>query len=173
MEWAYFNVWEKKMIDIRIVIYGFSWTNIGYILAIAFQLAGALLLIFHYMKNPEEQIKKSYFSQDAIVEAENGKVKLRKEKVRIKAAEIYINRIAFIYIALGYFLGIFGDVQNASRLQIAFLTAMVTILLIAIGSRIQARISNDKFKDDLEIDRNELPKGVSETMSAQEFEEKF
>ena len=49
----------------------------------------------------------------------------------------------------------------------------MTILLIAIGSRIQARISNDKFKDDLEIDRNELPKGVSETMSAQEFEEKF
>ena len=70
------------MIDIRIIIYGLSLKNVWYILAISFQLAGALLLICHYMRDTEKQIKGSYFSQDAIVKTENGKVKLRKEKVQ-------------------------------------------------------------------------------------------
>lgn len=150
-----------------------SASNVLYILAISLQLAGALILICHYMRNTEKQIKDSYFCQDAIVETENGKVKLRKEKVRIKAAEIYINRFAFGYIAIGYFFGIFGDIEDRNRGLIVFLIAIMTILLMAIGLRCQRRMANKKFQNDLEIDENELPAGTDKILSVQEFEDMF
>lgn len=161
------------MIDIRIIIYGLSLKNVWYILAISFQLAGALLLICHYMRNTEKQIKGSYFSQDAIVKTENGKVKLRKEKVRTKAEEIYINRIAFAYIAIGYFIGIFGDIEDRNRGLIVFLIAIMTILLMTIGLKCQRRIANKKFQNDLEIDENELPVGTDKILSVEEFKDMF
>lgn len=161
------------MIDIRIIIYGLSLKNVWYILAISFQLAGALLLICHYMRNTEKQIKGSYFSQDAIVKTENGKVKLRKEKVRTKAEEIYINRIAFTYIAIGYFLGIFGDIEDRNRGLIVFSIAVMTIFWMMIGLKVQKKEANKRFQKDLEMDENELPAGMGKIMSTQEFEDKF
>lgn len=102
-------------------------TNMLYIAAISFQLAGALLLICHYMRNTENQIKESYFSQDAIIEVDNGKVTLRKEKIRIKAAEIYVNRISFIYIAIGYIIGIFGDIQKMKQVFVVVAVGIMTV----------------------------------------------
>jgi hypothetical protein len=147
--------------------------NILYILAISFQLAGALLLICHYMGNTKKQIKDSYFSQDAIVKTENGKVKLRKEKVRTKAAEIYINRIAFGYIAIGYFLGIFGEIEDKSRGLIVFLIAITTFLWMAIGLIVQKKEPNKRFQNDLEIDENELPEGIGKTVTTEDIEKMF
>lgn len=148
-------------------------TNMLYIAAISFQLAGALLLICHYMRNTEKQIKESYFSQDAIIEVDNGKVTLRKEKIRIKAAEIYVNRISFIYIAIGYIIGIFGDIQKMKQVFVVVAVGIMTVVLIGLGNIIKHASSVKRFQGDLKIDRNELPNGISEEMSEQEYEEIF
>jgi len=107
------------------------------------------------------------------VKTENGKVKLRKEKVRTKAEEIYINRIAFTYIAIGYFLGIFGDIEDRNRGLIVFSIAVMTIFWMMIGLKVQKKEANKRFQKDLEMDENELPAGMGKIMSTQEFEDKF
>jgi hypothetical protein len=119
---------------------------LAYVLAISFQLAGALLLIVRYWF-------KSVESQLAVVESKRthmigemlylGKTQPDDSEL---VEEIWINRLAFVYIALGYFLGIWGDPLDTCKCKVALLAIFIASILVTIGKIASAKASN-KYKN--------------------------
>lgn len=112
-----------------------------YIISISFQLAGALILVkrFNPMKVKEQVIEAvkqdrskggsqwHTYGSDGIQHTES------KEIRQTKAEELYLNGLAFIYIAAGYILGIFGEIKKNRWIVLIFvITLAVIIMMISV-----------------------------------------
>ena len=111
-----------------------------YIFAIAFQLAGAELLIMNYWGKPISILKKQELDKETHVEEET--LVLRCETESEIVSNIRLNRIAFIMIAIGYVVGIFGDVQNSCKWFVAICVIILSVLLALAGNKIAERKSS-------------------------------
>ena len=113
-----------------------------YILAVSLQLAGAELLIWNYWSKPIKQLKREELSKENHVE---GSVLIINSKSEDKIAKnIWLNRFAFVMIVLGYVAGIFGDLQNCSRLCVALCVIVLSVLFAYIAEKVAKRKANDK-----------------------------
>ena len=118
-----------------------------YVLSIAFQIVGAIVLLFNCFgtKNEREYFERNY----------NGNIAWRdepldKEKsVRI-LEDIWKSRLSLIFIVIGYLTGIFSDIGNQNRIHIAVSVAVTSILLsvvLVLLSKLAALISFElKYK---------------------------
>ena len=94
---------------------------ICYLGAISFQLAGAVLLLVQYcFKSIESQlksiaVKRTHLDGSVLYLGET------KPNDCELVEEIWSNRLAFLYIALGYFVSIFGDPLDINKLLIALI----------------------------------------------------
>lgn len=105
-----------------------------YILAVSLQLAGAELLIWNYWSKPIKQLKSEELSKENHVE---GSVLIINSKSEDEIGEnIWLNRFAFVMIALGYVAGIFEDLQNCSRLCVAFCEIVLSVLVEYIVEKV-------------------------------------
>lgn len=123
------------------------WWLLCYIFAISFQLAGALLLIVRYwFKSVDKQLQ-SLESRRTHLDLGGEVLNLGETQPSDSemAEEIWINRLAFAYIAIGYLLGIWGEPRGASKCVITFVVALFVLILVAIGKKISKKES-DKFK---------------------------
>ena len=78
-----------------------------YTMSISLQIAGALILLLWSLGNTKKKVIKSYFPGSNIAERDdNNRVYLRKEKLRKKAKDIYMNRIAFIFLIISKLIAI-------------------------------------------------------------------
>lgn len=93
-----------------------------YVISIALQFSGSVLLLLYYWGRTKELIKELYFPGTNVVKQDdNDNVTLEKEKVLSVATQIYKNRTAFMMLAVGFLLGVFGSINQNSKL--ALLTA--------------------------------------------------
>ncbi len=115
-----------------------------YILSIALQLAGAILLIIKY-----------WFGSDKRQLSEIQRKRMKVENTTLLLGEnvpndnefleeLWLSRIAFIYIACGYLLGIWGDVLNANKWVIAGFIVVVTSILVFTGKIFSKSKSGDR-----------------------------
>lgn len=115
-----------------------------YVMAISLQLAGAVMLIVSYwfvsIKKQLDLLNKK-------------KTRLENETLIIGQTQpsntefvqqICQNRIAFIYIAIGYLVGIFGNLNDARRITILLLVLVIAFVFTIIGLLISRKIS-EKF----------------------------
>lgn len=104
-----------------------------YIFSICLQVAGAEILILNYWKMPsasklaKKELESKYDFGD-IDEEDDSKDYFEEIKT------ILINRIAFIKIALGYLIGIFGNLNDNTNRGCIFLIVLVISFLICGGS---------------------------------------
>ena len=114
--------------------------NYVYIIAIALQVSGALLLIEKIdirRSEIEKSVKDEETSQDGGELDEEGIKYVHDHKdVQKRAYKTFINNCAFGMIALGYALGIFGEVGN--RWLTLFIVA-VLVPLIVMGTKWKGR----------------------------------
>ena len=121
------------------------WWLFCYILAISFQLAGALLLIVRYwFKSVDKQLellerKRPHANGE---ELHLGEPQPNDSEL---VEEIWINRLAFAYIAIGYFLGIWGEPLGANKCVITLGVAIFVVILVVIGKMISTA-KEAKFK---------------------------
>lgn len=99
-----------------------------YVLAISLQLAGAELLILNYWSKPIESLKKEEIKKGIHFDGDTVFLGYRSENEITN--NILLNRWAFIMIAVGYLVGIFGDLQNCSK-WIALLGVVVLSVVLA------------------------------------------
>ena len=59
--------------------------------------------------------------------------------------EIWINRFAFAYLAIGYLLGIWGEPLSASKCMITLSVVLFVIVLVVVGKKISEKES-DRFR---------------------------
>ncbi|WP_099335748.1 hypothetical protein [Clostridium cadaveris] len=126
-----------------------------YILSVSFQVAGALILLIKSLKGKVlDKAKEMYVSEfKGPLISEKNKIVLSKERIQEIAMDIYINRIAFLYLSIGYIISIFGKQNtNISKGSICMYMVIASLLLIAGGYIFSKTISKMHFKEDIEED---------------------
>lgn len=126
-----------------------------YIFSITLQVAGAICLIMNYWGNVKEKVILTYYAGGEIPKAQdNDMVLLKKERLQSCAKDIYMNRFSFIYIIIGYGIGLFGNItDNSNKLLILLAIVIFCIILTCICRSLSSLISKKAYKDDMEVDR--------------------
>lgn len=128
-----------------------------YSLSLSFQVAGAVLLIIKYWGKTKDRIVDEYFPGSNIIERdEEDNIKLEKEKVQVCARNIYDNRMAFVFIAIGYILSIFGSMNSISKIYILILVILFTVIIIVIEKKISMEISKRYYIEDIIMSYDEV-----------------
>lgn len=126
-----------------------------YILSISLQVAGAICLIMNYWGNVKEKVILTYYAGGEIPKAQdNDMVLLKKERLQSCAKDIYMNRFSFVYIIIGYAIGLFGNItDNSNRLCVLLAIVLFCTILTCICRSLSSLISKKAYKDNMEVDR--------------------
>lgn len=133
-------------------------STILYIGAIALQLAGALILLkrFDPRKVKDTVLKEIKKDRDntAMVWNESDGAGLHhteeRETLQNKAEELYLNGVAFGYLAAGYILGIFGYTE-VNKWLVAFCVIVVAIVLMLLGITVCKHYAKKNFPENIEV----------------------
>lgn len=143
-------------------------------IAIALQTAGALLLIVNVWGKTRKRIIDMYFPKYVFANKKTSSIiMLDRDEVRNCALNLYLNRIAFIYIAIGYFLGIYGEIKNCSKENLSIAVIFGSMILVVVGYFWAKGVSKLLYREDLPIDIEEVPKGVEILPTDEEWEEEI
>lgn len=120
-----------------------------YVLAISLQLAGALLLIIRYSITPMKiQLRDAHEKAAHVDEAEETiSIGIPVDSELIE--EIRLNRLAFIYIAVGYLFGIWGESFDVNKWFITGLVILLAAIAVVIGKAHSKRASKKPSHSDL------------------------
>lgn len=145
---------------IGIIIKLFTYETWIYILSISLQVAGAICLLINYWGNVKKKVILTYYAGGEIPKAQdNNMVRLKRERLQSCAKDIYMNRFAFICIAIGYGLGLYGEItEYTNKLNALLAIILFCILIISIGCGICVLVSKKVYKEDMEVDRNIIEK---------------
>lgn len=143
-----------------------------YVLASSFQIAGAIILIMKYWGNTKQRVINEYYPGTGIAsnDGDNNAV-LEVTHVRDCVIEIYANRVAFINIAIGYTMSIFGEKGTVKNIYIFLSVIGFSGLLIGIEKMVAKLIARIRYKEDIVVPYDELPTHIDRTISNKDLEE--
>lgn len=150
--------------------------HIPYILILskAFQLSGALILIIHFWNGTKKTLELSIFTFTSPNRNKEDKVVVPKKILQQRAFPIYLNRFAFIYIAIGFILSIFSHPISINKVYTLILILFVSVALCIIGYCfikifIRCKYRTDWIYEDKYIEQNYS--GVPLTAKQSEIDE--
>lgn len=130
-----------------------------YVIAISFQLSGALLLAFYSISAKRKNVIKRFAGKCLITRDNNtNEITYDREALKITFRDAWLNKIAFTLIALGYLFGVFGEIGEKSKILISISIVMGTVLMMAISHFIVACIIKYSSKVNQELTNDELYK---------------
>ena len=133
--------------------------KILYIFSIAFQVAGAVLLMFLSLSTNRRKVINRFINKNMIFSDGNTK-KLTYDKDEFKNIfkQSYLANFSFLYIIVGYILGIFGNTEGFNNWLILIFVVIVTIILIGLAYFIVMQIIKHSKNINREITNEELEK---------------
>ena len=139
-----------------------------YILSISFQLAGALLLVVFAISTKRQATIKRFAGKGIIARDGNSKELSYNENEFKETFRIgYVNKCAFMYIAIGYFGGVFGNIDGKNKIVIGLLVLLCTAFLMGIAYVIIEQILKKSKKVNQKITNEELEKaGIKPDMES-------
>ena len=147
---------------------------VSYVLSLAFQVAGAVLLIIKYFGKTKERIINEYFPGSNIAKRDSrGNTVLKKEKVQSCVQTIYDNRMAFVFIAVGYILSIFGAINEECKICVLLGVFFFTTIIIIIEKGLSIIISKILYKEDMEITFSEIADRADTIVTNEEIDKLF
>lgn len=129
-----------------------------YIFAISFQVAGAMILLLFTLSTKRLEIIKRFSGTGMIFRnGDNGELSYNENEFVNTFREGYLNKLAITYIAIGYFLGVFGEIGQNNKVLIAFCVITFTAIILMLtcysverflkkASIVNARITNEELK---------------------------
>jgi len=129
-----------------------------YIFAISFQVAGAMILLLFTLSTKRLEIIKRFSGTGMIFRnGDNGELSYNENEFVNTFREGYLNKFAITYIAIGYFLGVFGEIGQNNKVLIAFCVITFTAIILMLtcysverflkkASIVNARITNEELK---------------------------
>lgn len=140
-----------------------------FIFMLAFQLSGALLLLLNSVKGGKESVIKHCFPGSNVAERdENDNCKIPSEKLQKSAHEIYLNRIAFLYLTIGYFLAAFSPTTEIRIVLVVAKMIIVTFALLVFGYYFSRFCAKRIYSEDISIPYDKL-EGVDTNTTNQEI----
>lgn len=117
-----------------------------YLLSLSLQVSGALILILFCWGKTERRVLNTIYSATSSIHRENDNtVIIDKEKLYMAHKEVLLNRNAFIFIAVGYLLSLFGTSEGICHWVGFVIVLIVSVLLVGVGVLLAhtiAKISN-------------------------------
>ena len=105
-----------------------------YVLSIAFQLSGALLLLLFSISVNRKNVIKRFYGNGIIKKDNNSNTLIYSKDAFKETFKItYISKISFGCIALGYILGVFAENNNQNKLEILLWIIICTISIMLIS----------------------------------------
>lgn len=105
-----------------------------YLISIALQVSGALILILFCWGNTEHRILNTVFPANANIHREdNNTVIISRDKLIKAHKNVLLNRTAFILIGLGYLLSIFGVNEGICAWKGLVIVVVASVVIVAIG----------------------------------------
>lgn len=148
-----------------------------YCLSIAFQLAGALVLLIYGVSTKRTTILSS-FSDNVFISLDGNTNEVNDLSIPLKSRfkQAFLNKSAFICLAIGYLLGVFGNIDENERC-LSFLIIIAFTILIIIAIHIIVRILLKQAKVTNPVTINELEQvGIKpniESVSNEDIEKLF
>lgn len=103
-------------------------------LSIAFQLAGALILLLYGVSTKRDNIIKSFSASSFIWRDGNTKkINDLSKEYQQRYRQAFLNKTAFFYLTLGYTLSIWAEKGSSSPCLSMLITVALTILLLVVG----------------------------------------
>lgn len=123
-----------------------SFEQLIYLLSLSLQVSGALILILFCWGDTERRVLNTIYSGSSIVHRDDDNTVIISKEMFSKAhKEVLLNRIAFILIALGYLMSIFGTSDGVIHwvgFVIVLLTSGILVGLGVLSAYMIARICN-------------------------------
>lgn len=105
-----------------------------FLISIALQVSGALILILFCWGNTERRILNTIFPANANIHREEDNTVIISREKLIKAHEnVLLNRTAFILIGLGYLLNLFGSNEGVCAWEGLIIVIIASIVIVALG----------------------------------------
>ena len=102
--------------------------------SIAFQLAGALILLLYGVSTKRDNIIKSFSARSFIWRDGNTqKINDLSKEYQQRYRQAFLNKTAFLYLTLGYMLSIWAEKGSSSPCLSTLITVALTILLLVVG----------------------------------------
>ena len=119
-----------------------------YLLSLALQVSGALILIIFCWGNTEHRVLNTIYPANSSVHREDDDtVIIGKEKLFKAHKTVLLNRNAFVFIAAGYLISLFGASEGINRWTGLAIVLVFSIGLVAVGvglSHLIAKVCNRK-----------------------------
>lgn len=133
--------------------------EIIYVLSIAFQIAGAVLLLFLSLPTNRGKVINRFRNADMIFRDGNTKnLTYDKDEFKNIFKQSYLAIFSFLYIIAGYILGIFGNMEDCNKWIILIYIIVATIILIGLAYFIVTQIIKHSKSINKEITNEELEK---------------
>ena len=124
--------------------------QVVFLISLALQVSGALILILFCWGNTERRVLNTIFSATSSVHREDDNTVIVSRDKLIRAHKnVLLNRTAFILIAIGYLLSLFGSNEGIIAWIGLIIVLLMSAILVAIGVltvRIIAKVCNRKDK---------------------------
>ena len=104
-----------------------------YIFSIAMQLAGAVILILKYWTGSSKKQLEEIQTKRTYVEGEILYLGISEPNDQEFIEELWINRLAFIFLAIGYLSGVWGDISNSNKWLTLLMIVLLTIVIVFAG----------------------------------------
>ena len=138
-----------------------------YLMSLALQVSGALILIFYYWGNTERRVLNIIFPANSSVHREDDDIVIiSKEKLRKAHGEVMLNRIAFAFIAAGYLISLFGKNEGVKPLVGLVIVIAFNVALIAVGVMVSNLIAKAWNRNDRVFQYDDLCEKVESDVSS-------
>lgn len=149
-----------------------------YIIAISFQIAGALLLMFSSISTKRRKVVEKFVNKDMVFEDGNtNEIKYSEGGLKDTFRVAYLTKLSFAYIALGYIIGILGENEGVSKIIIAIAIIGLTAIIIGASYFIIEQVLKHSKKVNKKLTKKELEEydleATMEEISNEEVDQLF
>lgn len=129
-----------------------------YIISIAFQLSGALLLMIFSLSTKRERVVKKFINKNIIIQNYDETLHYDKSELKETFKIAYLNKCSFLFIALGYLIGVMGEMDNCNILDVMIKIVILTGVLMIFAYFIVYQIIKHAKKVNTILTKEEMTK---------------
>lgn len=137
---------------------------IMFVVMLAFQLTGALVLLVNSLKDIKKSVIQNCFPGSNVSKQDNdGNCTIPRDKLQTSALKIYLNIIAFLDLILGYGLAALSPATDCSKCVTVISVLLLSGILTTSECYLCKGIAKWKYSVDIKIPYNELKEFGVET----------
>ena len=136
---------------------GMNYQQFIFLISIALQVSGALILILFCWGNTERRVLNTIFPANTSVHREDDDtVIISKEKLFKAHKEILLNRYAFIFIGAGYLLNLFGENDGLNPWIGLTVVIVGSVVIVSVGVLVAHHYAKSRNKCDRRYEFDDL-----------------